>query len=103
MPQVTLDERKRIAAERMAERQRRTTRIRKRVLAASASTFALAWGVIFVQLVSGNDPALAHKATTATSTASATPASSSSSSGTASSASSSSSSANTSPVTTSQS
>ena len=46
--------------------------IRKRVIAASASTFALAWGVIFVQLVSGHDPVLAHskaKTTTATTVA----------------------------------
>jgi len=91
------DDRKRLVAERLAERRRRTVRLRKRVIAASASTFGLAWAVIFVQLVSGHDPALAHKArTTTTAATSNAPASRTSSS-------SASSSAATTPVTTSQS
>ena len=44
---------------RLKARRRRIGLIRKRTVAIAASTFALIWGVIFVQLVSGHDPALA--------------------------------------------
>jgi cytoskeletal protein RodZ len=103
--QSTPEERRSLVARRLAEKRQRARVIRKRVLAAGASTFVLAWGVIFVQLVAGHDPALAHKAstTTASSTASATPTSSSSGSTSSNASSSSSGSAPTSPVTTSQS
>jgi predicted ferric reductase len=40
-------------AERLRTRRLRIARIRRRVLAAAGATFVLAWGVIFVQLVSG--------------------------------------------------
>lgn len=52
----------RMVAERLRERGRRLMAIRKRVVGAGLSVFALMWGVIFVQLVSGHDPALASKA-----------------------------------------
>jgi cytoskeletal protein RodZ len=86
---------KRLVAERLQARRRRVSLIRKRVVAAAGSTFALAWGVIFFQLVSGHDPVLASKAkatTTSSTGSSQTTASSGSSSSGA-----------TSPVTTSQS
>lgn len=99
---------KRLVDERLRARRRRSGRIRKRVLAAAGSTFVLAWGVIFVQLVSGHDPALAKRSTTSTSSrgsAATAGQSGTSSSGTSSGSSSSgsSSSGSTSPLTTSQS
>lgn len=108
-----------------AKRRQRVTRIRRQVIALAVAAFLALWGVIFVQLVSGHDPALAAKASTpaVVSTTSSTPAtittsssgSSTTSSGSATSKSgsstshsggsttSSSSSASTTPVTTSQS
>ncbi len=49
-----------LVAERLRARRQRVRLIRRRITATGASIFALAWGVIFVQLVSGHDPALAH-------------------------------------------
>lgn len=66
------------AGARVKARRRRVALIRKRTLAVAGSSFALLWGVIFVQLVSGHDPALAKKATAA---ATSTPSSGSTSSG----------------------
>ena len=73
-----------LAAERLKARRRRVALIRKRAVAGAACTFALAWGVIFVQLVSGHDPALAHTKAT-TSAASGTTTADSASSGSSSS------------------
>jgi cytoskeletal protein RodZ len=53
-------------AQRRQARRGRAAAIRKRAIAAASCTFVLSWGVIFAQLVSGNDPALAHKAKTTT-------------------------------------
>jgi cytoskeletal protein RodZ len=105
-----------IAAERLRSRRGRVRRIRKRVIATALVTFTLLWAVIFVQLVSGNDPALSKKTTvaasstsTGTSSGSGTTSSSSgsgsgtTSSGSGSGASSTSGSGTTSPITTSQS
>jgi hypothetical protein len=61
-----------VAAERLGAHRRRTTRIRKRVLATAAVVFALVWAVLFVQLVSGHDPALS-KTSAGAKTSSATP------------------------------
>ncbi len=80
---------------RVKMRRRRVALIRKRTLAVAGSAFALLWGVIFVQLVSGHDPALAKKATAAVT--------STTSSGSTSSGSASSGSGSTSAITTSQS
>lgn len=97
---------------RLKARRRRVRLIRKRALAAAASTFALLWGVIFFQLVSGHDPALAHKSSGAVTTTTGASPTTSSSSGPATSGSLSSSggsaagasgSGSTSPITTSQS
>jgi cytoskeletal protein RodZ len=88
---------------RLKERRRRVASVRKRALAAAASTFALVWGVIFFQLVSGHDPALAHNASrTATATTSSS-GSTSSNAGSTSSGSASSGSGSTGAITTSQS
>src|SRR2546422_7741147 len=42
----------------LAERRWRLRRMRRRVVATSFATFAVAWAVIFFQMVSGDDPAL---------------------------------------------
>ncbi len=106
-------------AERLEARRRRVAAIRKRVVTIAATVFLALWAMIFVQLVSGHDPALAGKSATTAGTSSASTAgtgssntaassntASSSNNATSSSNNSSSSSSNsgtTSPVTTSQS
>ena len=42
----------------LADRRSRLRRMRRRVVATSFTTFAVAWAVIFFQMVSGHDPAL---------------------------------------------
>ena len=59
-----------VAGERLRAHRQRVSRIRKRVIATTLVTFAVLWAVIFVQLVSGNDPALSHKTTVAAKTSS---------------------------------
>jgi hypothetical protein len=66
----------------LAARNRRVSFIRRRIVATSVTTFAVAWAVIFFQLVIGDDPGLAHKA--AKSAASTTQSSGNSSSSTSS-------------------
>src|SRR5436309_13067984 len=63
---------------RLKARRRRIGLIRKRTVAIAASTFALIWGVIFVQLVSGHDPALAHNSSSTAASPSGSPGSTSS-------------------------
>ena len=86
-----------VVAERLKARQRRVSQIRRRVAAIAAATFLATTGGIFVQLASGNDPALVAAAartaaaTTASTSSGTTSGSSSSSSGSTSGSSSSSS------------
>ena len=100
--------------ERLAARKRQVARIRKWVAGVAVSVFIALWVVLFAQLVSGHDPALAHgsspKTASAPSTASNQTAAQSSDTATQSSSqssdqssSSSSNSSGTSPITTSQS
>ncbi|MGH2858217.1 MAG: hypothetical protein ACRDMJ_12120 [Solirubrobacteraceae bacterium] len=49
-----------LGAQRLAGRRRRTALLRRRVLGLTVAGFVAVWGVLFVQLVSGHDPALAH-------------------------------------------
>ena len=69
-----------LVAERLQARRRRTTAIRRRVVAIAAAMFLAVSGGIFVQLVTGNDPALVSAAAKTTPVAS-TPSSGSTSSG----------------------
>jgi hypothetical protein len=69
-----------LVAERLQARRRRTTAIRRRVVGIAAALFLAVSGGIFVQLVTGNDPALVSAAAKTTAVAS-TPSSGSSSSG----------------------
>jgi cytoskeletal protein RodZ len=71
------------ANERLRAYRRRLWRIRKRLIVTAIVLFAVLWSVIFVQLVSGHDPALAKKSAAATSsTSSAATSSGTTSSGT---------------------
>ena len=73
-----------LVSARLAARGRRTRHLRRRVAALALAVFMAAWLVIYVQLASGHDPALAtttsHRATAvaSTSTSASTSASSSS-------------------------
>jgi hypothetical protein len=76
-----------LVAERLRVRKRRVAVIRRRVAAIAAATFLATSGGIFVQLATGNDPALASAAaktaavTSAANTTAPTSAASTSSSG----------------------
>jgi hypothetical protein len=50
--------RRREARRRMRAHQRRSGQLRGRVVAASLLCFTLLWGVVFVQMATGNDPVL---------------------------------------------
>ena len=66
----------RTAKARLALQRERVRRLRQRCIAASLICFALLWGVVFTQLVSGDDPVLSGKEksrTKSTSTAVALP------------------------------
>jgi hypothetical protein len=58
--------------EKLAAHRRRMRAIRRRVIGASVATFLAASGVVLVQLVTGNDPALGHGTATTGATADAT-------------------------------
>lgn len=51
-------ERKRLAQRRRRDQQRRAGALRSRVVAISLVCFALLWGIVFVQMATGNDPVL---------------------------------------------
>jgi hypothetical protein len=51
-------EAKGLARAKIRAKRRRTYSIRRRTIRGSLALFAIVWAVIFVQLVSGNDPAL---------------------------------------------
>jgi hypothetical protein len=58
-----VDEQRRLEAKGLARakarsRRRRVAWIRSRTIRGSLALFAVLWGIVFVQLVSGNDPAL---------------------------------------------
>ncbi|HEX3239736.1 MAG TPA: hypothetical protein VHR18_06335 [Solirubrobacterales bacterium] len=49
------------AKARLEIQRARVRQLRRRCIAVSVVCFALLWGVVFTQLVSGNDPVLARK------------------------------------------
>jgi hypothetical protein len=51
-------ERRRIAQHRLRAQRLRAAALRSRVVAISLICFALLWGVVFVQMATGNDPVL---------------------------------------------
>jgi hypothetical protein len=64
-----------IAADRLAARRARVHRIRVRATAGAVALFVAAFGGLYVQLSSGNDPALAKQATSTPAATSSTAAS----------------------------
>ena len=52
----------RAARNRVHAHRRRAGQLRSRVVAASLISFALLWGLIFVQMATGNDPVLGRSA-----------------------------------------
>jgi hypothetical protein len=64
-PKDTVD-RKRAAADLLLARRQRAGTLRNRAVAIGTVTFALLWGIVFFQLVSGNDPVLARSSTAST-------------------------------------
>jgi cytoskeletal protein RodZ len=57
-------ERKRQARHRVRAQRERAARLETRVVAISLICFALLWGVIFVQMATGNDPVLGDSSST---------------------------------------
>jgi len=61
MDEVRKLEAKGLARAKSRSRRRRVATIRSRTIRGSLALFAILWGVVFVQLASGNDPALSSK------------------------------------------
>jgi uncharacterized membrane protein YgcG len=76
------DVRRQAAAQRLAERRRRTRTIRKWVIGSGVAVFLAAWALIFANVILGNDPALSKSTAATASTQSSTSSGSSSSGGT---------------------
>jgi hypothetical protein len=57
-------ERKQQARHRLRAQRARAGRLRSRVVAISLICFALLWGVVFVQMATGNDPVLGDASST---------------------------------------
>jgi hypothetical protein len=57
-------ERKQQARHRIRAQRERAGRLRNRVVAISLICFALLWGVVFVQMATGNDPVLGDSSST---------------------------------------
>jgi hypothetical protein len=58
MDQIEKQERKREARRRLRAQRRRAGELRGRVVAVSLIAFVGLWGVVFVQMATGNDPVL---------------------------------------------
>jgi hypothetical protein len=61
MDPIEKRELKRQAWRRLAAQRRRAGHLRGRVVAISLICFALLWGIVFVQMATGNDPVLSAK------------------------------------------
>jgi cytoskeletal protein RodZ len=61
---------KELAAEKLRQRRLHVRKLRRTVVAIAVAVLVALWAVIFVQLVTGNDPVLAANAQAATSTGS---------------------------------
>lgn len=61
MDEVRKLEAKSLARAKSRSRRRRVSTIRSRTIRGSLALFAVLWGIVFVQLASGNDPALSAK------------------------------------------
>ncbi|MGH2936804.1 MAG: hypothetical protein ACRDPE_01635 [Solirubrobacterales bacterium] len=71
MDPIEKRELKRQAWRRLSDQRRRAGLLRGRVVALSLICFALLWGIVFVQMATGNDPVLSAKEKSGRTTASA--------------------------------
>jgi cytoskeletal protein RodZ len=71
MDPIRKRELKRQAFMRLAAQRRRAGLLRGRVVVVSLICFAVLWGIVFVQMATGNDPVLSAKRAVATSASSA--------------------------------
>jgi hypothetical protein len=71
MDPIRKRELKRQAFMRLAAQRRRAGLLRGRVVVVSLICFAVLWGIVFVQMATGNDPVLSSKRAVATSAGSA--------------------------------
>jgi hypothetical protein len=60
MNPIEKQERKREAQRRLRSQRQRAGMLRSRVIVVSLVAFALLWGVVFVQMATGNDPVLGN-------------------------------------------
>ena len=60
MDSIEKQERKREAQRRLRSQRQRAGLLRSRVIVVSLVSFALLWGVVFVQMATGNDPVLGN-------------------------------------------
>jgi hypothetical protein len=60
MDSLEKQERKRDAQRRLRSQRQRAGLLRSRVIVVSLVSFALLWGVVFVQMATGNDPVLGN-------------------------------------------
>jgi hypothetical protein len=58
MDEMTKTERKREVQRRLRDQRQRLGLLRRRAVALSLIAFVLLWGVVFTQMVTGNDPVL---------------------------------------------
>jgi cytoskeletal protein RodZ len=65
MDSIEKQRHRREAHRRLRAQRRRAGQLRGRVVAISLLSFALLWGVVFVQMATGNDPVLGNSASTA--------------------------------------
>jgi hypothetical protein len=64
MDPIEQQQRKYEARRRLRAQRQRAGRLRGRVVAVSLLSFALLWGVVFVQMATGNDPVLGNSHST---------------------------------------
>lgn len=65
MDPIEIQERKRAAQRRLRAQRAKAGELRGRVVAISLVCFALLWGIVFVQMATGNDPVLGDSSSTA--------------------------------------
>jgi hypothetical protein len=69
---MTVEEKKRVAQLRLRARRHRSGELRRRSILLSLAVFALLWGALFAQMVSGHDPVLGSGTQVASARGSAT-------------------------------
>ncbi len=64
MDPIEIQERKRAAQRRLRTQRAKAGELRGRVVAISLICFVLLWGIVFVQMATGNDPVLGNSSST---------------------------------------